>query len=459
MTKTFLVASLLFGSLLSTAQTNPAITKWLFNTTGVTGRHYMTGNPTPITDATLANVQKVNYTTTDAYISATGIPSHITGPYALGAVSVALNNNYVFRVPLSPVANTGTLTSVGMGAIAVMINGTVAYNNRDAATYNNAGQWHQNAVYFENLGFDCAHGHPGPMTADYHVHQNPMAFNFSLMPTSSVCNVYLADGLYVPDSSQHGPLIGFASDGFPIYGAYGYADPLDTTSAIKRISPSFRLRNITSRTTLPNGTAAVGPAFTDMITSMLPGSTPLPAVLGAYSEDFEFVAGSGDLDVHNGRFCKTPDYPDGIYCYFATIDSLNNPVYPYLIGDTYYGVSVITGGGPGGGNAFAHATIPTGATMYNPTTAVKEIEENDLDVKVYTSTDKELLVIQSSRAQSFDRIVRLVNLSGQVVQTNTLYQGSTMCYFNLQTVYPGIYFVQVSSGGKSIVKKVFVSSN
>jgi hypothetical protein len=39
---------------------------------------YSPGNPTPITDAVLANVQSVNYNTTHAYVSATGIPAYIT---------------------------------------------------------------------------------------------------------------------------------------------------------------------------------------------------------------------------------------------------------------------------------------------------------------------------------------------------------------------------------------------
>ncbi len=455
MLKSMLFVSLLLGSLLSNAQTNPAITNWLINTDGTTGRHYLLGNPTVISETTLANVQQVSYNTTHVYVNATGIPSYITGPYSLGAVSLALNNNYRIKIPLNPVANTGTPSTVGMGAIAVFINGTVAYSNRDAATYNNAGQWHQNAVYFENLGFDCAHGHPGPMTADYHVHQNPTAFNFSLMPTSSVCNMYVADGLYVPDSSMHSPLIGFAPDGFPIYGAYGYSDPLDANSTIKRMKPSYQFRTMTSRTALPNGNAATGPAFTEMINSMLPGSTPLPAVLGAYAEDFEFVSGSGDLDVHNGRFCKTPEYPNGIFCYFSTIDSLNNPVYPYIIGDTYYGVAPMMGPG----NSFTNSTIPSGLTVYNPTTAIKEINDESLEVNAYTSTDKEVLVIQSNNSQSFDRTVDLINLSGQIVQTNLLFQGSTMCYFDLRTVYNGVYLVRVSSGNKAVVKKVFVQHN
>ncbi len=221
------------------------------------------------------------------------------------------------------------------------------------------------------------------------------------------------------------------------------------------MKPSYQFSTITSRTTLPNGNAATGPAFTEMITSMLPGSTPLPAVLGAYAEDFEFVSGSGDLDVHNGRFCKTPEYPNGIFCYFSTIDSLNNPVYPYIIGDTYYGVAPMMGPG----NSFTNSTIPSGLTVYNPTTAIKEINDESLEVNAYTSTDKEVLVIQSNNSQSFDRTVDLINLSGQIVQTNLLFQGSTMCYFDLRTVYNGVYLVRVSSGNKAVVKKVFVQHN
>lgn len=51
------------------AQTNPIITKWLQNTTGITGRHYVSGNPTPIVDVALANVQSVNYNTTNVYVA------------------------------------------------------------------------------------------------------------------------------------------------------------------------------------------------------------------------------------------------------------------------------------------------------------------------------------------------------------------------------------------------------
>jgi hypothetical protein len=58
--------------------------------------------------------------------------------------------------------------------------------------------------------------------------------------------------------------------------------------------------------------------------------------LGVFIEDYSFTA-SGDLDQHNGRYCVTPDYPNGTYAYFITLDSSLEPVYPYIIGNTYYG--------------------------------------------------------------------------------------------------------------------------
>src|SRR5688500_12531284 len=39
---------------------------------------------------------------------------------------------------------------------------------------------------------------------------------------------------------------------------------------------------------------------------------------GTFVEDYEYVAGHGDLDECNGRFGVTPEYPDGTYHYFVT---------------------------------------------------------------------------------------------------------------------------------------------
>ncbi|MEM9312094.1 MAG: YHYH protein, partial [Pseudomonadota bacterium] len=39
---------------------------------------------------------------------------------------------------------------------------------------------------------------------------------------------------------------------------------------------------------------------------------------GTFIRDYEFVAGLGNLDECNGRFVRTPDFPDGTYAYFLT---------------------------------------------------------------------------------------------------------------------------------------------
>jgi hypothetical protein len=444
--KSKLILLMLSASIDTFAQTNPAITSWLQNTNNTKGRYYLTGNSTPINTNIDANVQQVQYSTNYVYVTATGVPAFVTGPFATGPVSTALNNNYIIKLPLNPtVAITNTL--VGMGAVAVFINGSVAYTAGDGGSYNNLNQWHSNAVYFENIGFDCAHGHPGPMTSDYHHHQNPSAFNVETLPSSSICNIYLADGLYVPNAATHGPLIGFAADGFPIYGAYGYSDPLNATSPIKRITPSYRVRNITARTTLPNGSPAVGPTLTQMVPIMGPGAPSVQAVLGAYLEDFEYVAGLGDLDESNGRFCKTPEYPNGIYCYFATIDANNKPVYPYILGKYYHGVIQAT----------THATISEPVTTYAAALSVASNNLEQIGLSLFPNPSCELAVIQSYSPVVNDLKIKLFDVSGKLVLEDILKQGSTMCYLKLETVYEGVYFVKIADNKSSITKKLVVS--
>ena len=69
---------------------------------------------------------------------------------------------------------------------------------------------------------------------------------------------------------------------------------------------------------------------------------------GFFVEDYsyQYVAGEDTLDENNGRFCVTPDFPEGTYAYFATINDgavdssgpfakYRRPSFPYLIGNSY----------------------------------------------------------------------------------------------------------------------------
>ncbi len=430
------------------SQTNPMITAWLRNTTGITGRHYVSGNSTPITDTPLANVQTVQYSTSYSYISTNGIPAYITGPFLDGNPSLATSQNAIFKFPLTPTPNTGTLTATTGGDIGLFINGVALFDYRDGVSWKNStqtlcggpinppctgdGVWNRDAVRAEKGGFDCSKAHPA--MGNYHHHQNPSAFNLDLTVVSTVCDLYPSDGLYVINTTQHSPLIGFAADGYPIYGSYAYANT-DGTGGIVRMKSSFQLRNITTRNTLYTGTSVTaGPNV----------STTYP--LGYFREDYEYIAHPSDpsyLDIHNGRFCITPEYPAGTYAYFTTVDANHNSAYPYAVGPTFYGVK----------SAVKVTSITETTTAYTLGTA--SFDQKTLSVTVYPNPAKDFIALQTQMADK-DYKVELIDELGKVIQTQTLYQGSTMCYFDVQTVYSGIYFLKITDGINSKSIKVII---
>lgn len=434
------------------AQTNPIIIDWLRNTTAITGRHYVSGNPTPITDAVLANVQTVQYSANWSYITTNGIPAYITGPFLDGNPSLATSQNgAIFKFPLNPTQNTGTPTPTNGGNIGLFINGVALFDYRDGVSYKLStnqicggpiqgctgdGVWNRDAVLAEKGGFDCAKAHPA--MGNYHHHQNPSAFNLDLTVISTVCSTYPSDGLYVINSSQHSPLIGFAYDGFPIYGAYGYANA-DGTGGIVRMKSSYQLRNITTRTHYANGTDVTdGPAV----------STTYP--LGYFREDYEYVAHPSDpgyLDEHNGRFCITPEYPSGIYCYFATVDANHNSAYPYVVGPTFYGnktaVKLTTG-------------ITETTTIYNPALQSSFFESENFSVVLAPNPAQDFIAIQTQTADK-DLTVELVDEIGKVVKTSAILQGSTLSVMDTTAIHNGVYFVRISDGINAKSYKVIIT--
>ena len=122
------------------------------------------------------------------------------------------------------------------------------------------------------------------------------------------------------ESQFHSPIIGWAYDGNPIYGPYGFEN-VDGTGSIVKMTSGYELDPDTTNR----------PSFSDFES-------------GFFVNDFRYT-GNSTLDDHNGRFCVTPDFPQGIYAYFTTIDSTVDstgpfknyfrPVFPYLIGNTF----------------------------------------------------------------------------------------------------------------------------
>ncbi len=429
----------------------PGVTSWLQNTTNIQGRHYVNGNPTPINDAVQANVQTVQYSANWVYVKTNGIPAYITGPFLDGNPSLATSQNgAIFKLPLNPAENTGTPTPTNMGNIGIFINGVALFDYRDGVSWKLSSNglaggplggmgdqvWNRDAIVAEKAGFDCAKGHPA--MGNYHHHQNPSAFDLDLVVISNVCDIYAADGLYVINSTTHSPLLGYAYDGFPIYGAYGYKNA-DGTGGIVRMKSSYNLRNITVRTEYADGSN---------VTDGPPVSATYP--LGYFREDYEYipttVATPDYLDEHNGRFCITPEYPAGTYAYFCTVDANHNSAYPYAVGPTFYGIK--TG-----------AKVPSiteTVTTYTPTSVSGTIKE-DMNISVYPNPANDVIAIQipNVRQENFD--VKLFDVNGRLVQKSIIYQGSTIAYLDVRTEYNGMYTVVISNGKDTFTEKVLIN--
>jgi hypothetical protein len=431
--------------MLCQAQTNPAITAFLQNTTATGSYYTVAGGSTKIANNILVNCQKVQYSSSFAYVTTTGVPSYATGPFQDGNPSQASNQNAIYKIPLSPVVNTGTKTATTPANIGIFINGVSLYDWRDGVSWDPSTSnicggpgnamctggmmatfaWNRDAILAEKAGFDCAKGHPA--MGNYHHHQNPTAFKLDLSVTSTVCNLYDADGLYKLDSTKHSPLIGFAYDGFPIYGAFGYKN-LDGTGAITRMKSSYSLKTATTR--------ANGPAV----------STTYPA--GYFKEDYEYIANTASdyLDQYNGRICKTPEYPNGIYCYFATVDAKWNSAYPYIVGPSFYGVVA----------ASKVTSITETVTTYTKSTPTAEANLDGLDIHVFPNPSADIIAIQLGDLVKEDYTVELKDLTGRLVQKTQINKGSTIAYFDTQALYAGTYFVRISNGQAQTTRKVVI---
>ena len=107
----------------------------------------------------------------------------------------------------------------------------------------------------------------------------------------------------------HSPLLGYAFDGYPIYGPLGY-DKSDTNYSDNSKEGLRSVKFLRSS-----------------YTSNLNDSNGNPF----------YVSGSGDLDYCNGIFSKTPEYPNGIYHYICTIDIENDSLSIRTTKDILYG--------------------------------------------------------------------------------------------------------------------------
>jgi hypothetical protein len=210
-------------------------------------------------------------------IEANGIPDHAPGQFPRrGNPNTISEQRHNFTVPAKPQV-AAQLTPADRGWFGVALNGvpfeagTAEFWSRD---------WKYEAIGGSiNLGLDEHRAHVQP-TGAYHYHG---------LPTGLIEKLG-GDGRKMLQ-------VGWAADGFPIYTSYAHADAKDAKSALKKMRSGYQLKK-GARPGSPDG----------------PGGNHD----GAFTADYEFVKGSGDLDECNGRFGVTPEFPQGTYYYCLT---------------------------------------------------------------------------------------------------------------------------------------------
>jgi hypothetical protein len=241
-------------------------------------------------DATTAK-SAVRFETVDGYrtVVANGIPDHETGRFPnRGNPNVVSEQAYTFRMPLDPAPpsepvltpdqiyrDNGYLFGIAINGVPFEPATGMNWTPEGVRRGGRPGNWVHEAIGGSvDFGIDHANAHV-QRTGAYHYHGIPRPMISDKQPT----------------------LIGYAADGYPIYGPLGYQDPTNPESPLVALKSSWQLKTV-DRPEPPEG----------------PGGTPD----GRYTADFEFKPASGDLDRLNGRFAVTPEYPKGVYHYVVT---------------------------------------------------------------------------------------------------------------------------------------------
>lgn len=428
MKKHYLFAAGLMSIFISKAQ-NPEINSWMLNTTGTQASYWeesppMSGNYVETTMTDSANILQVCFTNDTVWVRTHGITTDM-GIYTNPGAPTA--QDFTYKFPRNPQEATVKEDVPVVFAIGILTNGVGIFGISDGMSWDNSSQstsgmgqdiWHGEAYYTEGMTLDTAFAAHPQQQGFYHTHATPYR-------------------LYTDPSTNHSPIVGYANDGFPIYGPFGYSNPTDANSGITRIVPSYQLRNISVRHELADGTVLNPSEYGPDVSGTYP--------LGYFIEDYEYVQGLGDLDEYNGRFCVTPDYPAGTYAYFVGTDSNGDPAFPYYCGEQYYGTPE-----PANNSPANTTTIPGMANCVGDPTSV---EENTLNAEVYPNpVSNHLNVILSQQANNK---IEIFDQFGKLCFAEE-FDGINMM-IDLSELKNAIYTLRISNRNGVFVKQIVIN--
>jgi hypothetical protein len=235
-------------------------------------------------------VVEVEYKDGFALVNSNGIPNH---DYESTLGCCASEMSYQWKIPIFPEKADVVTYSPERGPVAISVNGVPFYGPEDGPGGDAVASYHD---YYEEdrqeivLGLCGGHSGPGG-TFHYHydgncVHWHPEQENKNWID-------WIID---LVSPSQPSSVIGFAFDGYPIYGPYGYGN----SGYLQEMRSSYRLKD---------GKRGYGGI-----------------------DDWEYVAGLGDLDECNGINSKVKDMVENVYHYHSTKISGSGEIgFPYFI--------------------------------------------------------------------------------------------------------------------------------
>ena len=77
-------------------------------------------------------------------------------------------------------------------------------------------------------------------------------------------------------------------------------------------------------------------------------------------------------------------------------------------------------------------------------------------LKVFSINFSEKSSIDPSIKVKDDLSIRLTDITGRVVKEATINKGSTIAYFDVQTVYEGTYIVHIANGQNVTTEKIII---
>jgi len=278
-------------------------------------------NITQVDDLSTAAVEthecSVSITMNETHITITtnGLPDHDfeSTLACTQANDCTRAQNYEWTIPRSPVNDTtgghdatncpeaqgDYECAAALGEVAIAINGVPFYGPEDGpggdAVASQHGAYEEDRQPIE-LGVCHAHNGQG---GTFHYHADANCLHWHPDEGETILDYDISTPAAVAQNTangSHSGVIGVSMDGYPIYGLWGYDDQMN----VVEMKSSYKLKE---------------------------GETGYNGI-----DDYVYVQGLGHLDVCNGHFGPTPEFPDGIYHYHSTMMNGEGDMgFPYFL--------------------------------------------------------------------------------------------------------------------------------